>query len=295
MAPTFPICLWDKLLPQAELALNLLRQSNSTPNILAYAHMHGPFDYHQLPLAPMGCKALVCIDPKNKGTWAQHAAKGWYIGTSPDHYRAHIINVADTGSDRVSKSVYFKHKYITNPAMTHANKVVEAARALCKALTKAWGKKSDKRMADLTRLSEIFTDTAKTLQDNEWHAPATTSAPSDPPHPPQPAGDKEQKEQCTPAVLENQPPMQSHLEQDTTPTLPTPTETARPQCLQHKLRALAIENPPSMTMTPAQDARTQHKIPHNQPGRASTPGSREHNPMADTAPGQSVFPKTNHV
>ena len=31
--PSFPLSLWDKLLPQAELTVNLLRQSNSTPTV----------------------------------------------------------------------------------------------------------------------------------------------------------------------------------------------------------------------------------------------------------------------
>ena len=59
MADDFPLQLWDKLLPQAEVTLNLLCQSNATPTISAYAHMSGPFDYNKMPLAPMGCKVQV--------------------------------------------------------------------------------------------------------------------------------------------------------------------------------------------------------------------------------------------
>ena len=53
--PSFPTTLWDKLLPQAELTLNLLRQSNSTPTISAHSHLFGNFDFNRMPLAPMGC------------------------------------------------------------------------------------------------------------------------------------------------------------------------------------------------------------------------------------------------
>ena len=35
----------DRLLPQAEITISLLRQSNETPNVLAYAHLSGPFNY----------------------------------------------------------------------------------------------------------------------------------------------------------------------------------------------------------------------------------------------------------
>ena len=49
----FTPSLWDRLLPQAEITINLLRQSNETPNVLAYAHLSGPFDYNKMPIEPM--------------------------------------------------------------------------------------------------------------------------------------------------------------------------------------------------------------------------------------------------
>ena len=45
VAEDFPSNLWDRLLPQTEITLNLLRQSNATPNVSAYAQLSGPFDY----------------------------------------------------------------------------------------------------------------------------------------------------------------------------------------------------------------------------------------------------------
>ena len=47
VADDFPMNLWDRLLPQAEITLNLLLQSNATPTVLAYAHLSGPFDYNK--------------------------------------------------------------------------------------------------------------------------------------------------------------------------------------------------------------------------------------------------------
>eukprot|EP00956_Cyclotella_meneghiniana_P014655 scaffold22070_cov44-Cyclotella_meneghiniana.AAC.1 len=61
-ADDFPLQLWDKLLPQAEITVNLLRQSNATPNISAYAHMNGPFDYNKMPLAPLGCNVQAILN-----------------------------------------------------------------------------------------------------------------------------------------------------------------------------------------------------------------------------------------
>jgi hypothetical protein len=44
VANNFPPSLWDRLLPQTEITINLIRQSNATPNVLAYAHLSRPFD-----------------------------------------------------------------------------------------------------------------------------------------------------------------------------------------------------------------------------------------------------------
>jgi hypothetical protein len=52
---SFPMQLWDRLLPHAILTLNLLHQSNAVPTILAWQYVHGNFDYNKTPLAPMGC------------------------------------------------------------------------------------------------------------------------------------------------------------------------------------------------------------------------------------------------
>jgi len=39
VAEDFPPSLWDRLLPQTEITLNLLRQSNATPTVSAYVHL----------------------------------------------------------------------------------------------------------------------------------------------------------------------------------------------------------------------------------------------------------------
>ena len=87
--PAFPVTLWDKLLPQAELTTNLLRQSNTVPTVSAQAHLFGTFDFNRMPLAPMGCAVQVHEDADKRKTWQHHTVHGWYLATSPDHYRAH--------------------------------------------------------------------------------------------------------------------------------------------------------------------------------------------------------------
>ena len=126
VADDFPMQLWDKLLPQAEITVNLIRQSNATPTVSAYAHLSGPFDYNKMPLAPMGCAVQVHEKTDKRGTWSYHSVDGWYLSTSPEHYRTHRCYVKDTGAERLTDTAQFSHKRITNPEVTAADKVMHA-------------------------------------------------------------------------------------------------------------------------------------------------------------------------
>ena len=114
-----------------KITLNLLRQSNATPTISAYAHLSGPFDYNKMPLAPMGCEVQVHEKTDKRGTWAFHSVDGWYLNTSSEHYRVHNCHVKETKSKRLSDTVHFKHKNITNPEISPLDKLMHAI-AKCK-------------------------------------------------------------------------------------------------------------------------------------------------------------------
>ena len=126
VANDFPIHQWDELLPQTILTLNLLRQSNVAPNISAYAYHHGSFDYNRMPIAPMGCNVQFHIKPSRRKTFGEHSGDGFYLQTSPEHYRTHIIFVKKTRAKRLADTVFFKHKYITQLTVTPADAVVQA-------------------------------------------------------------------------------------------------------------------------------------------------------------------------
>jgi hypothetical protein len=51
--PSFPMHLWDRLLPQAEITLNLLQTSRLHPQLSAAAHYHGLVDYNKTDFAPL--------------------------------------------------------------------------------------------------------------------------------------------------------------------------------------------------------------------------------------------------
>jgi hypothetical protein len=84
--PNFLLKLWDKLLPQGTLMLNLLRKSRINPLMAAYAQLNGHFDFNRTPLAPPGTRVIAHEKPDQWVTWDPHGVDGYYVGTSLDNY-----------------------------------------------------------------------------------------------------------------------------------------------------------------------------------------------------------------
>jgi hypothetical protein len=103
--PAFPISLWDCLLPQAELSLNLLRASRVNPNVSAWEHLRGPYNFNKHPIAPAGIKVLSHDKPTARGTWEPHGEVGFYLGPALHHYRCYNVWIKATRAHRVTDTV----------------------------------------------------------------------------------------------------------------------------------------------------------------------------------------------
>ena len=55
---------WDRLIQQATICLNFLRQSRTLPHLSAYTHIFGEFDYNRTPLYPPGTRIVIHYCPK---------------------------------------------------------------------------------------------------------------------------------------------------------------------------------------------------------------------------------------
>jgi len=69
-----------------------------------------------------------------RGTWAFDSVDGWYLYTSPKYYHTHNCHIKHTKSEQLSDTVQFQHKRITNPTITHADKVMLGLADCVKAL-----------------------------------------------------------------------------------------------------------------------------------------------------------------
>ena len=111
--PDFPMALWDDLLPQSELTLNLLRPSASNTNISAYEGVYGcKYDFLAHPIAPLGTKVLVFDPPDMRASWSAHGVLGYYLGPALDHYRNVKVFIPSTNGYRITDQCdYFPSKF----------------------------------------------------------------------------------------------------------------------------------------------------------------------------------------
>jgi hypothetical protein len=93
--------LWERLLPQAELTLNLLRKSRQYPQLSAAPHFHGMIDYNKTDFAPPRCKIIAHEKPAKLRTWAPHGQHGYSLGPEMHHYRCQNVYISATASERI--------------------------------------------------------------------------------------------------------------------------------------------------------------------------------------------------
>ena len=173
--PSFPLHLWDKLLPQAIITLNLLRPSRINPNLSAYAQLHGQFDFNRTPLAPPGTKVLAYIRPENRPSWAPHAREGFYVGPAMRHYCCHNVWTKSTGRTSIVDTLKWMPHNFRMPIANRKGLIVAAARDLTKAILSTDTDRllpaldSDTR-SQLHQLSKLFAKALPTeAQDTHFH------------------------------------------------------------------------------------------------------------------------------
>jgi hypothetical protein len=125
--PTFALYLWDRLLPQAEITLNLLWTSRLHPQLSAAAHFHGLVDYNKKSFERTGCKIIAHEKPRKRRTWAPHGQHGYHFGPAMHHYRCQNVYISATASKRILDTLeIFPHTY-QMPQLSSTERLIMAA------------------------------------------------------------------------------------------------------------------------------------------------------------------------
>jgi hypothetical protein len=111
----FPLELWDELVPQAEITLNLMRSCRFDPKISAFEAVRGPFDINKTPMAPGGTRVVVHVKPLIRASWDTHGVEGFYIGPALEHYRCYRCWIISTAAIRITDTVAWHPERLLMP------------------------------------------------------------------------------------------------------------------------------------------------------------------------------------
>jgi hypothetical protein len=170
--------LWDRLLTQAEITLNLLRTSRLHPQLSAAAHYHGLVDYNNTAFAPPGCKIIAHEKPGKRRTWAPHGQHGYSLGPAMHHYRCQNVYISTTASERIVDTLeLFPHNY-QMPQLSSTDRLLMAAKDMTDAFQNPhpdvpFASVGDDTISALTDLAAIFK-----LKLQQAPSPATQASPS---------------------------------------------------------------------------------------------------------------------
>jgi hypothetical protein len=159
--PTFPLHLWDMLLPQAEITLDILRTSRLHPQLSAAAHFHGLVDYNKTAFAPPGFKIIEQEKPESAilghptaSTDIPWSQKCITTGVKMSTSRPRLANASWTHSS------FFPHNY-QMPQLSSTGILIMAANDMSIALQHPhpevpFTHVGDDTISALTALAEIF-------------------------------------------------------------------------------------------------------------------------------------------
>jgi hypothetical protein len=120
--------LWDRLLPQAEIALNLLRTSCLHPQLSPAAHYHGLVDYNKTAFSPPGCKIIAHEKPGKRRAWAPHGKHGYSLVPAMHHYWCQNVYISTTAIEPIVDTLeFFPHNY-QMPQLSSTDRLLMAAK-----------------------------------------------------------------------------------------------------------------------------------------------------------------------
>ena len=164
--PNFPMNLWCRLLPQAEMTLNMLRPCRMNPRMSAYTALEGEYNYLKNPLTPLGAKVIAFSHPNNRTTWAPHGQYGWTIGPAMDHYRCIKIYVPKTNGIITADTFQWSNDNTFQlPSISNEEQLVTAANTLSAAIRNElrFNPSSTSHKTAIESLSKLFREKVEAI------------------------------------------------------------------------------------------------------------------------------------
>jgi hypothetical protein len=158
---SFPIHLWDILLPHAVTTLNMLRTSRINPKLSATTHICGQYDFNRAPMVPPVTRIIAHETPNKRLAWAPYGQDVWYIGPEIEHYGCYTVYITRTRGERVVETVDSTPETCMLPFPSAQDLATKAAAELTHALLHLqpegpFCKVGDEQTLALKSLADIF-------------------------------------------------------------------------------------------------------------------------------------------
>jgi hypothetical protein len=176
--PKFPLYLWDKIIPQVEMTLNMLRGSRMNPRLSAWDQVCSVFDYNRTPIGPPGTRVLVHEKLHQHGTWAPLGEDALHIGPAFEHNRCYKVWTRETRRDRETNTVSWFPHHRPMPTPSAVDRIAFSLHNLATALKhptpgSPLAPLQSSQVAALNNLVELFT---ATLPPKRTQCPPSPSA-----------------------------------------------------------------------------------------------------------------------
>jgi hypothetical protein len=258
--PTFTLHLWDRLLPQAEITLNLLQTPRLHPQLSAAAHFHGLVNYNKTAFALPGCKIIAHEKPGKRRTLAPHGQHGYSLGPAMHHYRCQNVSISATASEGIVDTLeLFPHNY-QMPQLSSTDRLLMAAKDMTDALQNLHPEVTFARVGDDTILA--LTDLAAIFKLKLRQTPSPT------PHaaPPKVTQHPCLAESSNPILNSPMPTSRQTRSQTTIHTqdisnTPSPPRVVTPRTLNHHLRGCPLARRDSLPATFPKTTSTEWTLP----------------------------------
>ncbi|KAL7483087.1 hypothetical protein ACHAW6_013637, partial [Cyclotella cf. meneghiniana] len=277
----FPSQLWDKLLPQAQDSLNMLRTSRIDPTKSAYEILEGPHDFNRNPWAPPGCRAILHEPATTRTSWGPRGTDAWYIGPAMHHYRSYEFYVPDTRSYHISASAKFFPSYCDLPTESPLEAAARTAAELLIELRQQHDPQDPTQPSRHQRAIKIINDI---YQLNSQQALRVNTQTAPPPR----AGPTLSSNPTTPRILRTTPRLHTRVTQHNTPGLTTvPTPPQRSPRLNPNIPNTSVKTaptPPSQLPSPKLTRNTPVAPPRPVQPHPPTPGDNDHHVSSSPTP-----------
>ena len=152
----FPKYMWDNLLVQTELTINLLRQATLKPIMSAWEYFNGDFDYTATPLVPIGCKIIIHATSNKRKSWDQRGREGFSVGPALQHYRCIQSIDSKTKELIITDTAEYLHEYLTKPHVTEEYRMTHIMHLLLEAIKDVPTSICDSQLAATEAVRIIF-------------------------------------------------------------------------------------------------------------------------------------------